>query len=512
MAVGKGMGRLSPRARLCRLLLSSSLLCAACATEQQSRWGDDSDEGRALPAWFRAPEGLAKSPELEEAAALLCARDTDAVIDEDVRAATGLYDGQVSARLERGAKVSAQRTLVLDLPALVDEVSATHFGFAEGRTPEGVYCAAVVVVRRQLDLETPLPTRLDAPEAFPLKGALTAPLERARVYLLRPEGGVERSEEIDGPLAEVIDLRAGEGRYVLEVVALGADDDPQVALLWPFLVGERRLPPIPRVLFPDEGHGDLALTRRAEALVHRLRTEMEIDTLAFAPALSRVARARAEALAEAGRLGHRAPGTSAHEQLRSDEPGFPVKRLAEVQAQAGTLEEAWGALLASPAHRYELVTLRASHAGVAVVRGSDAFERDLITLVVLSARRIQLRPPDHVRTELMGRLNLARNAQGRPPLKLDKRLQAAAQAHAERLTQSGALDDDAGGRPLSEVALDQAKDLSDVRSVVARVDDPLRISPSGATLDGAASVVGVGLVPPEVAGQWVVCVLVGTAD
>src|SRR4051794_40702522 len=63
----------------------------------------------ALPPWLHAPAGVVPAPELEEAAALLCARDTDAVIDDDARHAARVTDGQVVGLMRKAPTPEAAR-------------------------------------------------------------------------------------------------------------------------------------------------------------------------------------------------------------------------------------------------------------------------------------------------------------------------------------------------------------------------------------------------------------------
>lgn len=505
------MRRDRPAQAAAMLLIGLTLLtlggASGCRTRAEARRGDEA----SLEAGFVPPIGTVRDPSLEEAAALLCARDTHALIDDDARRAGRVWEGQVAALLERGPDERAlQALLSTRADALVAETGATHYGFAAVPTPGQEPCAAVVVTRRRLALESALPGPLESAAPFPLAFEADDPRARAAVFLLTPTGSVEKSALSAGPVSSVVDPRAGNGRYVLEVILDHEERGPEVALLWPFTVGSGKLAPAPAVLFPDEGHSDTALTRRLEALVHRLRIEQQLKPLVIAPPLGRLAKERAAALAEEGRLGHRLPDDqSALAALREKEPGFPITSLAEVQAQAGTLDEAWQALLDSPAHRYELVGTRASHLGAAVVRGVDGLGRPLVTVVALLARRILVRPVDDVRTELLGRLNLARDVTGAKPLRRDKRLDEVATRLAEAMAKEGSLDEAALGRPATELALSAHRGLEGARVVVARVDDPLRLSPSRATLDGDATVLGIGLVPPDVAGQWYVALLVG---
>jgi hypothetical protein len=181
------------------------------------------------------------------------------------------------------------------------------------------------------------------------------------------------------------------------------------------------------------------------------------------------------------------------------------------------LDEAWRALLQSPAHRFELVEPSNSHMGASVRRAPDRAGRPLITLVVVVAKRTNQRKQAELATELAGRFNLARNAAGVPPLKTDANLTSLATAHARTMAERGTLDEatvDATSAarasiPIAVLAQRDVPNLEDVRVVLARLSDPLRLAPSSATLGGDMRRIGIGLWPQGVDGQWYVCVLVG---
>lgn len=470
-----------------------------------------------LPAWLSPAQRLLRRPELDEAAALLCARDTGGVIDEEVRRQVGVVEGQVSTLIGRGTLREAREVLRAGLPAALREVSANQVGFAERILADGRSCTAAVVARALGELTMPggrarpLPPSL-APDAslsfsFRPEGGAQA---RVELFVLRPDGrvsrrGLEAAEEVR------VDFQpeAGEGRYRLELIwHPPAGDAPEVALLWPVDVGAPRFPPAPRVLFPDEGHPERALSYRLEALVERLRNTQELTPLLISPPLQAVAERRARALAAQGRLGHRLPqGQSAIETLAIEGrgPSAPFVGVSELQAQAGTLAEAFAALLESPAHRYELVHPGRTHLGAFVAKGEDARGRPLISVVVLVAERPSLRPEAELRAELFARINLARHARGLMPLRsaVDLAQAAGRMAHslAGRATIARETAEAVGSRHLAEVGLLR----SDVGWVVARLDDPLRLVPPPVTL-GEATVAAIGLAPGT--GGWYLCVLV----
>jgi uncharacterized protein YkwD len=514
--VASGASRHRPKnfsttARTLILLLTTAVFLA-CGTDAPVERA--ASPAPRLPSFLGATltSSLVHAPELDEASALLCARDTDNVVDHDVRRATGLADGMVGALLvreetaERSKRVLAERARVL-----VEELGATHAGVATGSTPDGAPCAAITVVKRILTLKSVLPRRLDAPEPFAWRA--TGDAEVAAVYLLRPSGFVEKRALVieNGQVSDVITPGAAPGRHVLEVIVDRGNDDPEVALYWPFVVGTPTVYPMPAVLFPDEGHDDHALTLRLESMVLRLRNEQEIDTLMLSPSLSAVAQARAQVIAHDGALGHRRPeGRSVGDDLlkRGD---TDFARVAEVQAQGATLREAWGALLESPAHRHALLDTGMSTMGGAVARSNDGLGRPLISVVIVVARRMSTRAIPELKTEMLGRMNLARHARSAPLLKRDPDLEAIADAHARAMARAGVVDERVDDeKPVSVIAL-HALAYQEVVAVLAALDDPLRLLPSRAMLQRSFDRVGIGISGGGPNGRFMLCVLVGAA-
>lgn len=503
---------------------------AACQTTTPAGDGPLPVVDPGLPAWLGAPAGVARAADLEEAAALLCARDTDSVLDEEARHATSLLDGQVVGLLRKGAsEEEARSALARDASALLPEKRATFAGVVVGTTPDGQPCAAMVGARRLVHVLSRPPAML-AP-GMPLSLDLKlAPGQRATLYILKPDGFVARSalthaQEAQEDLVRVtVPPSAGEGRYVAEVIVdkLDGPSDPEVALLWPYTVGTPRAAPFPEVLFPDEGHDDRALSHRAEALLQRLRNEQLIEPFKVSPALVDVASARAADVAQRGALGHRLPGstattagTNALEDLRSrfgDAPRAQFLRLAEVQAQASTLAEAWQALLDSPAHRYELVDTAFTHCGVAVARGKDAVGRPTVTLVALVARRPPNRDADQVRAQIVESANDARSKRGLDALVESSHLNRLATRLAGAMKDHKKVDDTLLGGPIAQVALEADAALSRVKPLVVRTDDPLLVLGNGVPallmdIDTAQAGVGMAYDPDE--GVFYLVVLAG---
>ncbi len=460
-----------------------------------------------LPPWI--PAELVRDPALDEAAALLCARDTDAVIDDDVRAAARVFDGRVL-----GVLASSPDDAARQVSALFGGAGLSHVGFVVAEHPGGRPCVAVVASRRVISV-TQLPPAWSGPGQEPPAIALTVPASRvAQLFVLSPDGFVDRWV-LQGSEARRLPLRKV-GRHVVEVIVdeVGGDGtprgNPEVALLWPYVRGTPTLPPSPAVLFPDAGHDDLALSHRAEALVQRLRNEQLLETLKISPVLTDAATERARSLG--GVLGHRVDGKSPRELLDERFPGDPRAlfiRLGEVQARGSTLQDAWSALTDSPAHRFELVSLGVTHMGVAVVRGQDALGRPTITLVTLLGRRPPTRDVATLQKKLLDDANALRTSRGFAPLVVSDTLQEAARRLARRMMEIRRVDDTLLGGPIGEVALEADASLTKVLPLVARIDDPLLLGPFEPLVDIDTTALGVGLALHPEEGVFYVVVLAG---
>jgi len=468
----------------------------------------------AAPAWLPAvARDLARDRALDEAAAVLCARGGDAVVDDDVAATARVWDGQVTAALSTSADEARAR-----VAALFADVGLSHWGAAEGARPGGQPCFAAVGARRVVVVDE-LPPAFVPDRRAPARLTLTlSPRKAGHVFVLGPDGLVDRLPVEGGGRAQTLTLPSRrEGRHVLELIADDIDDDgaprgaPEVALLWPYVRGHLALPPSPAVLFPDDGHDDVALSHRAEALVQRLRNEQLLEPLKVSPPLSSLAAERAAGVGKA--LGHIVLGVDPQKALSArfgDDPRAQFVRLAELQARGSTLDDAWQALVDSPAHRWELVALGVTHMGIAVVRGQDALGREQKTLVALLGRRPPVREPAAVQRRLLDDTNATRTKRGLEPLVVSDTLEDAAVRLARRMMETGRVDDTLLGGPIGAVALEADASMTRVQPLVARIDDPLLLGPFPALLDMDTTALGAGLALHPTEGVFYVCVLAGT--
>ncbi len=498
------------------LLIGAVTACVtACVTAGPA---PDSSSSSALPAWL--PSELARDPNLDEAAALLCARDTDAVVDDDVRAAAHVVDGRVIGVLAESADDAARKT-----QALFEGAGLSHVGFVEASRPGGAPCVGVVGARRIVSVRGLPPAYLAKPREPAVLEVTLSSRRVGHVYVLSPDGFVDRLP-LDGTgSAQTVKLPfRKEGRHVVEVIVDEVGEDgaprgtPEVALLWPYVRGTLQLPPTPAVLFPDDGHDDLALSHRAEALLQRLRNEQLLEPLKISPVLTDTAVDRARALG--GVLGHRVDGLSPRqlldEKLRqrggAGDPRAAFIRLSEVQARGSTLQDAWTALTDSPAHRYEMVSLGVTHMGVAVVRGHDSLGRPTITLVSLLGRRPPSRDVAAVQKKFFDDANRVREGRGYDLLVVSDTLKSHAERLARRMMEVRRLDDSLLGGPVASVALEADASMTKVLPFVARIDDPLLLSTFGPLLDIDTTAVGVGVALQPEDGVFYVVILAGVGS
>ncbi len=468
-----------------------------------------------LPPWFVVNADVVHDARMQQAAALLCARDTDAIIDDDVRHAAQITEGTVVGLLKTGA--DAQQQLQSDAQLLLPPLGVNVVGIASGVTRTNQPCVALVAATHLVDVTQPL--RANVSVQTPQMLALhIAPDKRAVLYVLKPDGFVERLPVQSGTSTLTVPA-VTDGAYALEIVVDSARDnapsDPHVALLWPYAVGVSRLPPSPEVLFADAGHDDTALSHRAEALVQRLRNEQLIEPVKVSPPLVTIATLRAQALSQVGVLGHQVGGTDVQALLReryASEPRAQFVRLAEVQAQASTLAEAWQALIDSPAHRYHLVDAGMTHGGVAVARGTDALGRPIVSLVAVLGRRPPSRDLAIVRAQLLERTSAVRTSRGLDPVTSSAHLDATAMRLAVRMMETDTIDETLLGGPIGDVALEADASLNRVRALIARTDDPQLLfapDPPALLLEIDVDRLGIAVALSPQTGVFYVCVLAG---
>lgn len=232
------------------------------------------------------------------------------------------------------------------------------------------------------------------------------------VFATRPDGAVERRDLVaygDGWLVQA--HAPMEGRWLFELLAEGASG-PEVLALWPTVVGAiegvevrpTRTPPSATEPFPDDGPvawspyqgadptdqpsdsagwisgrstgPDRAPTpddaRAAEdrlwAMIAATRRSRGLISLRRHAGITRAARRQARELAT-GPFAHHTESGTALDRLSAE--GLTAARATENIARASDVSQAHAALMASPAHRANLLDPRVSTGGVGVVLTRD---------------------------------------------------------------------------------------------------------------------------------------------
>jgi uncharacterized protein YkwD len=420
------------------VLLMGLLWSMSCATAVVS-----SSDRNLVFGKLPAAAAMVNDNRATRAADALCDRRTDGVVSMDIRQQAGLYEGTVLGILRDTD--DALEAAVLPLVAQLN----LDFGGVHRPADGSEGCRAFVGGVRTVRPTSSLPGLLPAPGLVLLPLSMPAQT-KGIAFVTKPDGYVTRMAVPDDGVVEV--KTAVVGSYTIEVIIDPLDDsgssrgNPSVGLLWSFVVERAADPPAPIVLFPDRGHDDTALTHRAEALVQRLRNTHLLETLKLSPWMAQVANSRGQGIAAAGALSHRIGGQSPVDALAavyaaSPDPRGPVSRIAEVQAQASTLDDAWSALLDSPGHRYELLSSSSTHAGVAVVRGQDGIGRATVSLVVVLGRRAPTADPAIAQAAWIERLNDDRSGRGLGVLAADEVLTRMARRLARACASSQTLSD-----------------------------------------------------------------------
>jgi uncharacterized protein YkwD len=302
-----------------------------------------------------------------ELAARAAAGDAEPISRSRVRGALArafAFDASAAAVLAVAAPEEAGEAAARALP----RASATHVG-AGAVVRDGKAWVVVLLSDRRLRVD-PFPRDVTPGEVAVLSGALSPPLERARVFVARPTGEVTEEGGAAGRGFRIPVAFRAPGRHVVEVVA-EASGGPEVAAILTISAGGAPLDPPPS----PAARTDPADPARAEAAVlgalNATRRHHGRPPLVAAPELATVARRHSEAMAAAQRVAHVLPGSAdAGERLRR--AGIPYRLALENVARAGTALDAHAAAEESPAHLANVLRPEVTRVGVGIARATLA--------------------------------------------------------------------------------------------------------------------------------------------
>ncbi|MBI5481926.1 MAG: CAP domain-containing protein [Deltaproteobacteria bacterium] len=286
------------------------------------------------------------------------------------------------------------------LPSLLAHGRFRRFGVGAMRRANGL--RLVVALQESFISIRPFPRALQPPatRGFRILARIDPSFTGARAYVTRPDGSVKELElerEAGGDVA--IDFAcAGIGRHQLEITAderLGAT----VLANFPVYCGED---PPRRAVAPAGEDVPVHDARDAEkqlfALLNLERLQHNLPVLEWHEGLAALARAHSRDMAQHDYVGHVSPrmGDAAQRVRRARiEAGF----LLENVARAYSAGEAHRGLMASPAHRRNLLSARVTLVGIGVVLGREvAGRREIYVTALMIGLPRKLHPREEVFT------------------------------------------------------------------------------------------------------------------
>lgn len=267
-------------------------------------------------------------------------------------------------------------------------VRHTHWGFgaAESRRERFRTAWVALLSERKLAVD-PLPRGVEPGESLLLTGRWTGEaLANPRLVVLAP-GEVTRDVTArvqDGAVKVAIPPLRDAGEYTLELLADGKFG-PEVLALLAVRVGGK-----PSTLWSGIAMGRVGPVTAEEAEYRLLElANAERSRLGLAPLipdlrLQAVARAHAADMAEHGFFGHRSPRRGDFAE-RFSASGWRALRAAENLSKSESVLEAHAGLMASPAHRSNILSPRFTHIGIGVaVRQGDLGRSELVITQVFA--------------------------------------------------------------------------------------------------------------------------------
>jgi hypothetical protein len=286
------------------------------------------------------------------------------------------------------------------LPALLARGRFRRFGVGLVRRPGEVRLA--IALQESFLVLRPFPRLLEPPRTrgFRLRGRLDPTFTNPKAYVTRPDGSVRELEveaEVGGDLG--LDFAcAGLGRHQIEITG---DDRLGATVLanFPVYCGEE---PPRRAVAPAGDDLPVFDPRDAEkqlfALLNAERLQRNLPPLVWNETLARLARAHSRDMAEHDYVGHVSPrmgDASRRVKAAHLQAGF----LLENVARAYSAGEGHRGLLASPAHRRNILSEQVNDVGIGVALGREvAGRREIYLTELMVGPKRQLHPKEEVFT------------------------------------------------------------------------------------------------------------------
>lgn len=254
----------------------------------------------------------------------------------------------------------------------------THWGFGVAETRRGRFRTAWVALlcERKLELDA-VPREVAAGESVRVSGRWLGPsLRSPRLVVQTPGGSVrESSATAQGAAITVTTAPLREaGEHTLEVLADG-EYGPEVVALLGVCVGH---PPSSTWESREQERMVLVTAEEAERRLLDL-ANAERGRLGLAPlvpdvVLQSVARAHSTDMVQTGFFGHASPRRGDFD-ARFRASGWPAMRAAENLSRSESILEAHAGLMASPAHRSNILSPTFTHVGIGVATRLGGLDR-----------------------------------------------------------------------------------------------------------------------------------------
>jgi uncharacterized protein YkwD len=329
--------------------------------------------GVPAPSWDPALAAAAQRAAMDRPEGLDAPQVLQARVQEQ-----GLGDPSPIGFLVAGSLEDAVvETVKTKLPRPTD--TANVFGVGVAVSPAGLFRAVVLRSHRKAWIEAPARS-LGVDEPIHLKGRLAPGLRSPSIYVEDPRGEVISlpARDLGGRFEAEVELRAA-GSYALEVMVVG-DRGPEVAWLYRVQVGS--VPAATAAADPqlDTPHEPILQALAVFDAINRERARLGEPTLAFDPALARIALGYSQELRDLHLLAHVSP-VSGDLKARLRRAHYAFARAGENLAQGPDPLEAHSLAAGSPAHRHNMLDLTFDRCGVGVVEtvGSGGETQVIVT-------------------------------------------------------------------------------------------------------------------------------------
>ena len=250
-----------------------------------------------------------------------------------------------------------------------DDGGVRRCGVGSARS-DGRTVVAVVATDVLADLD-PLPVRARVGNWLALEARLLVPASEAKVVLLGPSGAPRPvpTSLVGGRVSSRFALER-RGRFLIQVLADVAGGPRPVLEALVFADVEPPGAPAPDGAPGEEAGGEFSDPAQAiERMLAIARQKERLPPLVRVPALDRVALEHAEAMRDAGRIGHDVG--RGNPAARVAAAGLSVKGAGENVAHAMSVIHAHRSLHASPSHRANMLSPAFDSVGIGVAADRD---------------------------------------------------------------------------------------------------------------------------------------------